>query len=365
MESDFRFGINLGSPHQTEGAPAKNDFQPTLSKGWWTNPKLFSRDLELAKELGVSVVRMGTEWARVEPEHLAFDRKTLRRYGEMVQEVRDARLQPMLNLHHFTLPEHVASYGGWANPKIVFDFLTYLTEVSIAIGEVPYIITTNEPSVFLTNGYLKGIWPPFLRGSRQVLPAFDNLIRAHNNAYRIVKEMYPLTQVGATEAIRGFSPANPLATREARFREFFWNTLFFRLTQNDFYGVNYSRDYPLKTGSSKKPAGFKASVKRFAKSMPEKPIIITENGVNDPTDQVRPGLLKENIQSVQELRQEGLPIQGFLPWTLTDNYEWFEPLGSCRMGLAKVDFETGKRTPRPSFRTYQEICQRNDIILSN
>lgn len=362
MESDFIFGINLGAPHQVEGSHAKNDYPlPTLPIGWWSDPELFTKDLQLAKDLGVSTVRLGVEWARVEPEPRKYYGPVLRRYADMIHEVRDAGLEPMVNLHHFTLPNHIAEKGGWTNSQIVTDFFYYFSSVMNKIqDDVGSILTINEPSVQITNGYLKGMWPPFERSPIKAILALRNMASAHHWVHHTVHFWNNGINVGATEAIRGFSPANPLATREARFREFFWNTLFFRLTHNDFYGVNYFRDYPLKTGSAKEPVGFKASVKRFAKSLPEKPIIITENGINDPLDQLRPQLLKNNIRAVFELRDEGIPIQGFLPWTLTDNYEWFEPLGSCRMGLVEVDFQTGKRTPRPSLRTYQEIIHARD-----
>ena len=120
MESNFKFGVNLGSPHQVEGSSPLSDYTnlelrrgtPTLDQGWWDNPDQFSRDIELAKKLGVSVVRLGTEWARVSILGDTFDKSALRHYRQMFDEVRSAGLEPMLNLHHFTLPVDIAMAGG-------------------------------------------------------------------------------------------------------------------------------------------------------------------------------------------------------------------------------------------------------------
>ena len=44
--------------------------------------------------------------------------------------------------------------------------------------------------------------------------------------------------------------------------------------------------------------------------------------------------------------REGVPVLGYLHWSLMDNFEWalgFDP----RFGLAEVDFATQERKPRP------------------
>lgn len=44
----------------------------------------------------------------------------------------------------------------------------------------------------------------------------------------------------------------------------------------------------------------------------------------------------------------GVPVLGYLHWSLTDNFEWAEGL-KPRFGLVEVDYRTLERTPRPSF----------------
>ena len=262
-----------------------------------------------------------------------------------------------------------------ASAKIIEAFKGYSSEVMDAVGSVPYLITTNEPSVFIANGYLKGDWPPQRRFKPNPIPTGSvimNLVKAHNGVYDMVKKASPETQISATEAIRGFSPANFTAIVEARVREQLFNTLFFRLSKNDFYGVNYFRNYPLRRGSNylpvpegldtdietyNAPFAFEDAVRMFARTLPRKPIFVTESGTRS-NGAYQGEFIQAHLARIQRLRRAGLRLVGYMPWALTDTYEWFEPLGDCRMGLAEVDFETGERTPREAFYVYQKVIDK-------
>lgn len=79
-----------------------------------------------------------------------------------------------------------------------------------------------------------------------------------------------------------------------------------------------------------------------------KPIIVTENGLADADDDLRPGFLVRHLDQVAKVAREkpnGVPVLGWFEWNLTDNYEWaagFTP----KFGLHSFDPETLKRTPR-------------------
>ena len=53
----------------------------------------------------------------------------------------------------------------------------------------------------------------------------------------------------------------------------------------------------------------------------------------------------------------GVDVRGYLHWSLMDNYEWVSFIP--RFGLVHVDFETFKRTPKPSAWLYKEIIEGN------
>lgn len=81
------------------------------------------------------------------------------------------------------------------------------------------------------------------------------------------------------------------------------------------------------------------------------PIMIAENGMalrRKPDNSIatkrsdsmlRSEFLKAHVQQVKRLVQEGIPILGYLHWSMTDNYEWgsYTP----RFGLFSIDFQQG------------------------
>ncbi len=78
------------------------------------------------------------------------------------------------------------------------------------------------------------------------------------------------------------------------------------------------------------------------------PIIITENGLADEDDDLRPRHMRHHLYAVLRAMQDGVTILGYYHWTLLDNFEWaegYEP----RFGLFEVDFEDDARprTARP------------------
>lgn len=149
------------------------------------------------------------------------------------------------------------------------------------------------------------------------------------------------------------------------------------MTQNDFHGVNYFGVYALKlskrgrlasegpqsfidTDAVTSPEHFVQALLRFYRKF-KKPILITENGIATVDDRKRMLFLMTYLLGIHKAIQSGIPIDGYLYWSLTDNFEWFEPLGKSRFGLVEVDFETMKRTPRKSYYLYKEVCNSTFI----
>ena len=96
------------------------------------------------------------------------------------------------------------------------------------------------------------------------------------------------------------------------------------------------------------PHGLRFFVETYAEDYPDTPILIAENGMallKIPTkrrairhdDLTRSEFLTQHINIINQLRDEGKPLMGYLHWSLTDNYEWgtYAP----RFGLYHVDLK--------------------------
>jgi len=61
--------------------------------------------------------------------------------------------------------------------------------------------------------------------------------------------------------------------------------------------------------------------------------------------------------------EDGVPVLGYLRWTLMDNFEWIFGYGQ-QLGLHSVDRETSVRTPKPSAGVYSAIVRANGVGTS-
>ena len=59
-------------------------------------------------------------------------------------------------------------------------------------------------------------------------------------------------------------------------------------------------------------------------------LFVTENGIDDAEDILRPAYLLEHLAAVAAARAEGIPVLGYVFWTVSDNLEWSDV---CRILL--------------------------------
>ncbi len=90
------------------------------------------------------------------------------------------------------------------------------------------------------------------------------------------------------------------------------------------------------------------------------PIYITENGVEDAEDLLRPRYLAAHIRQVWRAAIQNWKVRGYYHWSLVDNFEW-ERGWTQRFGLWELDLETQERRKRPSADLFSEICHANAL----
>jgi beta-glucosidase len=90
------------------------------------------------------------------------------------------------------------------------------------------------------------------------------------------------------------------------------------------------------------------------------PLMVTENGIATSDEALRTRYLTEHLQSLALALQDGVPVLGYLYWTLMDNFEWAEGYGA-RFGLAATDFTTQERLPRPAAQVFKTICEARQL----
>ncbi|MCX7608296.1 MAG: family 1 glycosylhydrolase, partial [Anaerolineales bacterium] len=108
------------------------------------------------------------------------------------------------------------------------------------------------------------------------------------------------------------------------------------------------------------PEGLFESIRWAQRTYPNLPILITENGVEDPDDRLRPRYLVQHIHQMWRAVNFNWPVKGYFHWSLVDNFEW-ERGWTQRFGLWGLDPETQKRIRRPSVDLYAAICKENGL----
>ncbi|WP_414897785.1 GH1 family beta-glucosidase [Rhodovulum sp. YEN HP10] len=100
------------------------------------------------------------------------------------------------------------------------------------------------------------------------------------------------------------------------------------------------------------------------------PLYVTENGMAAPDtvlagangpeirDEDRIAFLAGHLAAAREAIAGGVPLKGYILWSLLDNFEWAFGYGK-RFGLVHVDFESLQRTPKASYHALRRMLQES------
>jgi beta-glucosidase len=412
----FLWGTASAS-HQNEGNNTNNNWwawenepdriidgkKSDLACDWWGGR--WREDFDRAVDSGQNAHRLSIEWSRVQTAPDRWDESALDRYREIVRGLLERGMTPMVTLHHFSDPIWLTELNGWENEAVIGYFETYVSKVIDALKEyVNLWITINEPNVLVAYSYLFGSFPPGERDMLAAIRVMTNHVRAHAAAYHTIHSQQPTARVGIATNYTPIMPArrrSPLdrliaGVQSNLFNEFIPRALtsgvlrfplwFKRIpaakNTQDFLGINYyTREYVSfnirkakelfgrrflspdaehsDTGYlANEPEGIFDAIKWGLKF--KLPIMITENGIDDAEDRLRPRYLVQHLHQVWRAVNFNYPVKGYFHWTLVDNFEW-DRGWTQRFGLWALDNDTQARLKRPSADLYAEICRQNGI----
>ncbi len=403
--------------HQVEGNNANNswfrwenepgriieDQKSGLACDWWGGR--WKEDFERAKETGQNAHRFSVEWSRIQPAPDRWDEEALEKYAEMARWLTRSGMTPMVTLHHFTDPLWLVDQGGWENEETPALFARFVRRVVTALMDhVSLWITINEPNVYIVGGWVGGPFPPGKMDLGLASKVTENMIKGHAAAYKVIHELQNTAQVGIATNYRSFTPARkwmPLDRLAVNIEDQLFNkaindclatgklNLVLKKVNipeaahtQDFVGLNYySRDvvkfdllhpadlyknHTAPEGAELSPTGFIANVPegmwdglKWAHSY-QLPIIITENGIEDHADTLRPIYTIEHIHQVWRAVNFNWRVKGYFHWSLVDNFEW-ERGWTQRFGLWGLDVDTRQRIRRKSVDVYESVCKENGI----
>jgi beta-glucosidase len=96
--------------------------------------------------------------------------------------------------------------------------------------------------------------------------------------------------------------------------------------------------------------------------LPGKDLLVTEHGIATANDDERVEFVRRGLAAVHDVITDGLPVRGYLYWSLLDNFEWAHGYRPT-FGLVDVDRETMVRTPRPSLEFLGRVSRSGRVQL--
>ncbi|MBJ23527.1 MAG: hypothetical protein CMB64_02540 [Euryarchaeota archaeon] len=406
---DFLWGVATAS-HQIEGNNKNNWTQFEKSKGLeesglacdhWNRWK---KDFDLIERLGVGTYRFSLEWSRIQPEIDFWDEKVILQYSNMVDNLISRGIEPMVTLHHFSHPIWFQEKGGFEVGKNVSDWVDFCEKMFNLLGDrVKWWCTINEPAVFTTMGYVLGEFPPGIRSFKTTRSVAKNMMLAHALCYRKLKKLPygDKAKIGFVKNINIFDPYrrwNLLHWIQAKILDEMFNKCWLRGLKtgkfrppsslfskkidglkgsSDFIGVNYYTHLlatpfmptkveidplirPWEDRTDFRYPMYAEGLRRSFEMVKNLnlPIYVTENGVADDDDDMRPEHIRRHLWITSQAIKDGYDIRGFYHWSLMDNFEWAEGY-TQRFGLYHVNYNTQERTLKESGRLYSEIINLN------
>jgi len=363
----------------------------------------FREDIDLLVDAGLNTYRFSLEWSRIEPIEGFFSRAELAHYRRVIDYCIERGVVPFVTLQHFTTPRWFANDGGWTSPKAKDRFLRFVTEATAILDGVEWVATMNEPNmqaaimtamrrIAETQGgqwqsptvesesesageggsedkqqhgsFLQDADPEIGRAFVEIHQAARDIVRARTTA-----------KVGWTIAAGALTAAPGGEEKLLQIRygkeDVYWEGA----RGDDFVGVQaYSSQqvdanglvphppHPDNTlvNTAFRPDALAMAVRHAWKVSEGVPIVVTENGIATADDTQRVRYTEEALLGLARTIGDGITVQGYLHWTLLDNFEWGH--WAPTFGLIAVDRETFVRTPKPSLGWLGEVAKRNGLV---
>ena len=378
--------------------------------------RLMEEDVALMSDLGLDAYRFSISWPRVIPDgDGAVNPQGLDTYDRLVDLLLDAGITPFPTLYHWDLPQSLEEKGGWQVRSTAEAFAEYTEAVVSRLGDrIDTWTTLNEPYVSAILGYVTGEHAPGIGSRRAGFAASHHLMLGHGLAGERIRSLAPESRLAI---VLNFTPVEPAdesdaAARETKLMDEVYNRWYIDPLMGrgypdgpteryewdksevldgdldiisapiDLLGVNYyfreliSADgvAPLPEGTPQNTMGWELHPKSLGRllrwlneeySLPS--ILITENGCPMPdtqrdgtqiVDDDRLNYVRDHLIEARSAIDDGVPLEGYLVWSLFDNFEWAWGYGPT-FGIVEVDYDTLERRPKKSADWYAAAIAAN------
>lgn len=172
----------------------------------------YKEDVKLMAELGLKAYRFSISWARILPDGDGkVNEKGVKFYKDLIDELINYGIEPIVTMYHFDLPYALHEKGGWANRKTIDAFETYAKILFKNYGDkVKYWLTINEQNVMINHPAAMN--PGKVPSKKELYQQCHNMFVASAKATLLCHEMVEDGKIGPAPNITAIYPekCNPL-----------------------------------------------------------------------------------------------------------------------------------------------------------
>lgn len=170
----------------------------------------YKEDVALFAEMGFKAYRFSIAWTRIFPAGTGeVNAKGVQFYHNLIDEIKQHNMEPIVTMYHFDLPYALQQQGGWANRATVDAFERYAEVLLNEYGDkVTYWLTINEQNMMILHGDALGTLDPSLEDPKKDLYQQNHhMLVAQAKAMKMCHEKLPHAKIGPAPNIVSIYPA--------------------------------------------------------------------------------------------------------------------------------------------------------------
>ena len=328
-----------------------DELEETQHYRWWAS------DLVRVREVGITMIRYGIPWHRVNPRPHEYDW----RWVDQALDLMDTLgITPIVDMFHYGTPLWLE--GGIMNPIFAEAQSWYAKAFAQRYPHITYYTPTNEPYIEATFGAEYAIWYPFLRGHRNAARAIANVTAGLSRSMIEIRRVRPDALLMVPDTCEYYHSVDGAFQEEAEFRtkrRFIVHDLYQGLvtrhhemwdylTRNgieewelewfvdnpvrlDMLGLDYYRhsEHQLRRGphgerideTAQNPFGWAELARQYSARYNGIPVILAETNVGGPVEE-RTRWFEHLVEETRRARGRGVPIAGLTYYGAIDHVDW-------------------------------------------
>ncbi len=146
---------------------------------------------QMKNELAINSFRLTLEWARIQPTKDTWDENAIATYVDIIKQLKEHGIEPVLELNHYTIPVWFAQLKGFEKVENNSYFVKFGERMYEALHEhATYWSSFCAIEGYAFKGYYQADNEPGERNLQKTMEVMANMLEAHVDVYQAIKSLY-------------------------------------------------------------------------------------------------------------------------------------------------------------------------------